>query len=235
MGFTAFADRFLKRTIEGAISFFTVAVFSEEIASARGMLQAVEPRIKILGLVCMLVWISFVREAWALAVIYAASLVLAAASRIRAGYFIARVWIFIPLFALIIALPAAVWYGPASALILVLRVAASVSFATLLVLTTKKARLIRSLSVLGVPRVFLQTLDMMYTYVFLLVKNLEEMHMALTSRLARALPHGQSRRWIASRISALYIKSRTMSEQVYQAMVARGYTGECKAREKRKR
>jgi cobalt/nickel transport system permease protein len=97
------------------------------------------------------------------------------------------------------------------------------------ILTTKRSALFKALAVLGLPRVFLVTLDMMYTYLQLLVKSFEEMHLALKGRLARPFSRKESRRWIASRMSALYLRSYTMSREVYAAMVARGYTGEPKS------
>ena len=219
---------FLERSLQGALTFFKDALFSDELARRDGLLQRVDPRAKIACLIAVLLAMSFIHNPAALLAFYAVSVALAALSRIGPLFFIKRTLFFIPLFAFFIALPAFFMYGPFSACLFVIRVTACVSFAVLVSITTRHSALLKALRGLGIPAVFVQILDMMYRYLFLFVCVFEEMHLALKARLVRRFGPRQARSWAVSRIGFLFKRSLRMSEEVYLAMLARGYTGEVK-------
>lgn len=220
--------RFLERSIKNALNFFKDAVFSEEIARASGFLQSLDPRLKILFFLSAIVLTCLVKNVWHLVILYVISIVLAILSRIKILFFIKRVWFFIPIFTLFIAIPAVFMQGILPAVIFVLRVTACVSFAVLLTITTRHNLFFKALRSLGVPNIFITTLDMTYRYIFFFVKVFEEMHMGLKSRLINDFDRKKAREWISSRIGFLFKRSIKMSEDVYMAMIARGYTGEIK-------
>ncbi len=224
--------KFLERSIKGALNFFKDAVFSEEIARTPGFLQSLDPRLKMLFFISAIVLTCFTKNFWHLVILYFMSVALALLSRIDILFFIKRVWFFIPIFTLFIAIPAVFTQGILTAAIFVMRVAASVSFAVLLTITTRHNLLFKALRSLGVPNIFVQTLDMALRYIFLFVKVFEEMHIGLKSRLVKAFNKKSAREWISSRIGFLFQRSVKMSEDVYMAMIARGYTGEIKKYEK---
>jgi len=219
---------FLERSLKSALDFFKEAVFSEDIARRKGLLQALDPRVKIISLLVSLFAICLIRNMPILISLYVFSVVLAFASGIETLFFIKRVWFFIPIFTLFIAIPAIFMYGILQAVIFVIRVTTCVSFAVLMTITTRHNVLLKALRSLGIPNIFIQTLDMTYRYIFLFVKVFEEMHIGLKSRLIRAFNGKRAREWISSRIGFLFRRSIKMSEDVYMAMVARGYTGEIK-------
>jgi len=219
---------FLSRSIKGAFNFFKDAVFAEEIASSPGILQRTDPRLKMLVFLTLIVLTCFLRSIPQLLVFYSVSILFAVLSGISIPFFIKRVWFFIPIFTLFIAIPAVFMYGVKSAVIFILRVATCVSFAVLMAITTKHSMLLRALRYFLIPNIFVQILDMTYRYIFFFVKVFEEMHMGLKSRLIKKFDGRQARKWIGSRIGYLFKRSIKMSEDVYMAMLARGYTGEIK-------
>jgi cobalt/nickel transport system permease protein len=219
---------FVERSIKSALSFFKEAIFSDDIARSKGLLQAFDPRIKMVLLILALVAVLLVRTLAVMAIFYAASVILALLSGIRLTAFLKRTWFFIPFFALLIAIPAFFIQGPYAAILFVMRVATCVSFAVLLTITTRHVELLRALRSLGVPVIFVSVLDMTYRYIFLFVKIFEDMHIGLKARLLQRLEGANARRWVASRIGHLFRRSARMSEEVYLAMVARGYTMEPK-------
>jgi len=97
---------FLEKTLMEVTSVLQEAVFSEAYASAPGLLQGLDPRVKFGLLLLFLVVASLVRSIPVLVSIYLFTLLLAQLSRIGLGFFIKRVWFFIPIFAGIIVLPA---------------------------------------------------------------------------------------------------------------------------------
>ena len=115
--------------------------------------------------------------------------------------------------------------GVAAAVLLVLRVGASVSLAVLLTLTTRWQTLLKALSVLKIPAVFLTVLEMTYRYIFLLLLASTDMFMARRSRLAGRANSGTERRFVTAAMGNLWSKTAALSEEVHSAMLARGYDG----------
>jgi cobalt/nickel transport system permease protein len=221
-------DIFLERSLKGALDFFKEAIFSDEIARLPGLLQAIDERVKIIALIMGLLAISFARSLGLLAALYAATIILAAASRVHIGYFLKRVWVFIPIFTLVIAIPAVFIQGWHASTVFVMRVATSVSWVVLMTVTTRHAKLLKALASIGIPAIFIQVLDMTYRYIFFFIRVFEDMHTSLKARLVRRMAIRDSHSWIGSRISYLFKRSMKMSEEVYMAMLARGYTGDFK-------
>ena len=96
----------VERTIGAFSGFFDESSFAEGYASKRGLMQFVDPRFKLVGMLWLVVCVVFVnRVEWILAIL-SVGILLAAASNVRLGYYLKRVWLFIPLFTLVIAVPA---------------------------------------------------------------------------------------------------------------------------------
>jgi cobalt/nickel transport system permease protein len=244
---------FVERTLVGASNVVRQAMFGEDVAARNGLLQRLDARIKILALPVLLLTAAFVRSIPALMLIYAVTLALAAASRLSLRFFVKRVWLFVPIFTGIIAIPAMFsfvtpgtivvplwsWHGQTvgltsqgitSAGILVMRVACSVSIVVLLTLTTSWTKLLAGLRGLFVPKVLILIVGMAYRYVFLLLNAVTDMY---TARKARSVgnPNADVRaggRYVAATAGALFGKAHALSDEVHMAMVSRGYTGDAK-------
>jgi len=243
---------FLAKTLAGASGVLRQAISSEDIAAQRGLLQRLDPRVKLVTLLGLLVAVGLLRSLPLLVVAYAGTLVLAAASRLSVRFFVKRVWLFIPIFTGIVVLPATLsvitpghlvlalwtWHGHPegftaqglhSAGLVVARVATSISLVVLLTLTTPWVRLLAALRAVGVPRMFVLIIGMAYRYLFLLLDVVDQMY---TARRARS-PRGergarQGRRFVAASAGTLFGKAHQLSEEVHQAMVARGFTGDAR-------
>ena len=205
------------------MGFFKEAVFSDEIARSGGLLQSVGPTIKIGMLIIILVVTVFAHTIGTLVGLYALSVILAMLSGINILYFIRRVWFFIPIFTLFVAIPAIFTHSLTTAVIFVLRVADCVSFVVLITVTTRHNQLLKSLRSFGIPSIFVKVLDMMHRYIYLFIRIFEDMHLSLKSRLVKKFDPRSARRWISSRMAYIFKRSLKMSEDVYMAMIARGY------------
>jgi cobalt/nickel transport system permease protein len=115
--------------------------------------------------------------------------------------------------------------GLTAAVLLMLRVGASVSLAVLLTLTTRWNVLLKALNVLRIPTIFLSVLEMSYRYIFLLLQASSDMFMARRSRLAGRRNARDDRRFVTSAMGTLWGKTTALSQEVHSAMLARGYTG----------
>lgn len=220
--------KFIEKALKSALNFLKEAIFSEEVARSSGMLQLLEPRLKIVIFLLLIILSTLLKDITHLAILYLVSIILATSSGIRLLFFLKRVWFFIPVFTLFIAIPAIFLHGVTAAVVFVLRVTTCVSFAVLITITTRHTELLKSLRSFGIPNIFIQILDMTYRYIFFFCKTFEEMHIGLKARLIQKMNQTRARRWVASRIGYLFKRSIKMSEDVYMAMLARGYTGEIK-------
>ena len=80
----------------------------------------------------------------------------------------------------------------------------------------------------GVPRGFVFVLAVAYRYVFTLVRLVQDMALARTSRLVGRVSGREDRHFLGATVAAVFGKSQATSEQVYLAMISRGYTGEAR-------
>jgi cobalt/nickel transport system permease protein len=243
---------FVAKTLEGASGVLRQAMSSEDIAAGRGLLQRLDPRVRLVTMIGLLVVVALVHSLPILAGAYVATVALAVASGLSLGFFIKRVWLFIPIFTGIVVLPATLsvvtpgeillplwhWHGHTHGVteqglhgagIIVARVATSISLVVLLTLTTSWGRLLAALRALGVPKIFVLIIGMAYRYLFLLLDAVDDMY---TARKARTLTAGagrrqvaEGRRFVAAGAGTLFGKAHQLSEEVHQAMTARGYTG----------
>ncbi|MFN8482063.1 MAG: cobalt ECF transporter T component CbiQ [Anaerolineae bacterium] len=236
----------VERTLAGLTDSIEQSLFAEEIAREPGALQTVDPRVKIVGFLAILLAVAFARNLWVLLILYALALLLAWVSRVPLGRFVKRVWLALPFFTGLVAIPvifnfitpgvpvvvlstspyiAITEQGLRAASFLILRVGTSISFAILLVLVTPWATLLRALSVLKVPAVFLLVLGMTYRYIYLLLRTSSDMFMARQSRVVGRLQAADQRRVVTNTMGNLLSKSYDMSQDVYLAMLSRGYRG----------
>ncbi len=109
--------------------------------------------------------------------------------------------------------------------LLTLRIVNSLSLSFLIVYTTPFTEILRALKSLKVPDVFLMILSLSYKYIFLFARTLEEIHLAKKARLVGEKPD-QERGWVAGRMVFFFRKTQLRCEEVFKAMLARGFAGD---------
>ncbi len=233
------------------------AVTSDELARRPGLLQRLDPRVKLVSLLALVVIAALATRVTVLLVLLAVAVVLVPLSRIALHRFAARAWLFIPLFTALVMAPAmfnvvtpgravlTLWTsgapfwplphalaitapGLAAFARLLLRVTTVVSFSVLLTLTTPWPDLLKAMRAVGVPRGFVFVLAVAYRYVFTLVRLVQDMTVARTSRLVGRVSTREDRHFLGGTVAAVFGKSQATSEQVYLAMISRGYSGEAR-------
>jgi energy-coupling factor transporter transmembrane protein EcfT len=111
---------------------------------------------------------------------------------------------------------------------LTVRVINSLSLSFLVLYTTPFHEIIRALKVLKVPDSFLIIITLCYKYIFIFSKTVEDMHLAKKSRITRELSHAEAREWIAGRMAFIFRKARGRCEEVFKAMIGRGFSDSIK-------
>lgn len=222
-------NNFIQRSIAGVLSFLKELIFAEEIAIAKGFLQLLDPRIKLITFILFIFQALFTSSLAVLFFLYGASLFFALISRIRLGFFLKRTLIFIPLFSLFIAIPAVFSRGLAATSVFVMRVATCVSYAVLLSITTRHFELLKVLRIFKVPQIFVMTLGICYRYIYLFIEIIEQTFLAVKSRVGAIAHHKDARGIVAWNIASLWNRSVKLNEEVYWAMLSRGFRGEAVA------
>jgi len=242
---------FFEKTLNDITGALEQTLFAEEIARQEGLLQSLDPRAKLVGAMALLLAISASQNLLVILGLYLLTLPIAFASRVPMGFYFKRVWMFMPFFTGVVALPALfspftpgipiitlidlaaprvylaiTLPGVITAAFLLLRVGASVSIGVLLILTTRWAVLLKALRVLRAPQAFVLILGMTYRYIYVLLHTVNNMFLARTSRVVGHGSGTEDRRWLTASMGVLFAKSYRLSDEVYLAMQSRGFRGD---------
>ena len=112
--------------------------------------------------------------------------------------------------------------------LLTLRVLNSLSISFLILYTTPFPEIIKALKVLKVPDTFLIIISLAYKYIFIFARIVTDMYLAKKSRLVGAVNGAEARDWVAGRIAFLFKKTQLKCDDVFKAMIGRGFSGEIK-------
>lgn len=235
---------FVEHTIEGLHAALSRAMYADTAAGKAGLLQQLDPRVKLAGLLALILATALSARLWVIAAILAASVALALLSLLSLATLMAPLWISALTFTGVIALPAVfltpglVVYrfpnlslaitaqGLTTAGFLILRAETSATLALLLVFTTPWTHVLKALRVFRVPIVFVVALGMTFRYILLLLETAHEMFESRKSRTVGKLSRAEYRRLAASSAAVLLGKSFQLSSEVFLAMQARGFRGE---------
>lgn len=235
---------FIERTAAALLRALEHTLSAEQISLRSGLLQQLDPRVKLAGLLGLILAGIAVRRISVLAGLLLISTVLGLLSRISISMLVNRVWVSVIAFSGVIALPAifltpgrTVYHLPwlhlpvqaqglSSAAFLILRAEIAATLCMLLVLTTAWAQILKSLRFFRIPAVCVVLLSMSYRYIFLLIQTANEMFEARRARLVGWLDPPDRRRLAAASAGVLMEKSFHLTQEVHLAMLARGYRGE---------
>ena len=237
------SDSFLSRNIAGLSQALESIIAADDLSRAPGLLQGLDPRAKAASFLLLVVTAGLLRSLALLAVLFMMAIVLAGFSQISLSFFLKRVLLFIPLFTAVIAIPAlfttpgtSFWHigphvsitqqGLLSAAFLFARVTDSLSLGILLILTTLWTDLLAALRWFRLPALIVSIVGMTYRYIFLFLHTTNNMFMARRSRMVARFSGAANRRWLGQVLTATLTKSQHLSEEVYLAMLSRGYSGE---------
>jgi cobalt/nickel transport system permease protein len=217
---------------------------ANELANANGLLQRIDPRAKIIGMLSLVIGTVGARKLSAIAVIFLVAVTLAVLSKVSIKLLARRVWLSVLAFTGTIAFPAlfltpgdvlfkiplVAWeitaQGLRGAAFLVARAETAATLALLLVSCTPWSQVLKALRVLHVPVLAVTILGMTHRYIFLLLHLATDMFVARRSRAVGRMTGKMRRHTATSSAGVLLEKSLELSGEVYSAMQSRGFTGE---------
>jgi cobalt/nickel transport system permease protein len=235
---------FVERTLEGLRDAMERTVEAERASEAGGLLQRLDPRVKLVGMVALIVAVALASRLAPIAAVLVLTVIAAISSGVPLRVLASRVWLGALAFTGAIAIPAlfltpgrpvaavplAGWtvtaQGLVSASYLVLRVLTAATLAFLLVWTTPWMHVLKALRILHVPVVFVVALGMAYRYILLTLETAHEMFESRQSRTIGPMPPAERRRLATASIGVLLGRTVQLSGDVYLAMLARGFRGD---------
>jgi len=235
---------FLESTIRGFTHAVSKALQAEHAATQPGLLQHLDPRVRVIGIFSLVISVILCRRLEAIAAIFLIAVAIAVASRVSLKSLAKRVWLVVLSFSGVIALPALFFtpgkplftvpalhlsisvQGLRTAALLVLRVETAATLTTVLVLSTAWTHILKALRSLRLPAEVVTMLAMTHRYVFLLIETANQMFESRQSRAVGILSGSEQRKMTARTAGVLLSKSIELSHEVYLAMVSRGFRGE---------
>ena len=235
---------FIERTVASLGDSLEHSDIAETHAETSGLLQCLDPRVKLVGLLALVLAVVCVERVGPMLGILAVAVGLAVFSRIPLRVLTTRVWLGVLVFTGAIALPSvfmtpgemmcqfpllhwtATWQGAHSALRLLVRAETAATLAMLLVLTTPCTHVLKAMRVLRVPVVLVVILGMTHRYILLLLRTAGEFFEARRCRLVGKIDARTRRQLVAASTGVLLGRSLQLSEEVFDAMQARGFRGD---------
>jgi cobalt/nickel transport system permease protein len=235
---------FVESTLQSFAKALSRALLAERAAHEKGLLQRLDPRVRLIGMLGLVVAVTLCRRLEVIAALFLAAIGLAVLSKISLWSLCKRVWLVVLGFTGLIALPALFltpgetwkvvpWLhltvtktGLHSALLLLLRVETAATLTTTLVLCTPWTHILKALRSLRLSPEIVTMLAMTHRYAFLLIETANQMFESRQSRTVGVLPSAERRRMAARTAGVLLSKSVELSQEVYLAMMSRGFRGE---------
>jgi cobalt/nickel transport system permease protein len=234
----------VERSLASFVDALEHAFYAEELAKKNGLLQRIDPRVKIVAILPLIVVAALSRQIWVIAVLFVIAIMIALLSKVPLGTLAKRVWLGVLTFTGFISLPALfLTPGPAiytlphlgwsvtaqgirATIYLIMRAETAATFSVLLVLCTPWNNLLKALRVLRLPIVLVVILGMTYRYIFLLLRNARDMFVSRRSRMIGRLDGREQRRAATACAGVLMSRTLQLSDDVYFAMRSRGFQGE---------
>jgi cobalt ECF transporter T component CbiQ len=234
----------VERSLASFVDALEHAFYAEESAKKNGLLQKLDPRVKIAAVFPLIVIAALARRLGVIAALFATAVVLALLSGVPLATLAKRVWLGVLTFTGFISFPALFltpglaiytlpllgWsvteQGLRAAMYLIMRAETAATFSVLLVLCTPWSLVLKALRVLRLPIVLVVILGMTYRYIFLFLRNAHDMFMSRKSRLVGHLDGREQRRAATASAGVLMSKTIQLSGDVYLAMRSRGFQGE---------
>ena len=116
--------------------------------------------------------------------------------------------------------------GVLGVVMLTFRVMNSLALTFLIVATTRFEEFIMALKILKIPDAVLVIITLMYKYIFIFTQTVQDMYLSRKSRSPGNVDNKQNRAWMLNRMVFLFKKTQKKYEEIFHAMISRGFTDE---------
>ncbi len=233
----------LDKNIHDLVSGLNTTMFTSDAIGKRGLLQQLDPRVKMMASLTIIVMASIRASLPYLLFLYVVCLLSMMASRLNVAKMF-RIWLILPFFSLFLSVPLIFSFvtpgqsvfhlfgstsitleGLLLAARFLLRIAVCVTSVQAVLFTTRWDHIMKAFEFFRVPPGVLFVLSLTYRYINVLLTAALDMMLARKSRTVGRQSAGAARNGIGIIVGNLMVKSISLSGEVRDAMVSRGYTG----------
>ncbi len=196
--------------------------------AARSPLIAFDPRVKLLCALALIVIMAFLTRLEPLIVVCVFVLALAIGSLVPVKHLL-RNYLLTLVFIAFASFTAFLVAGYLQAVIMFLRVSASVLVLLVLVTTTPFFMMMDAFRSLRMPRTLSSLIMFTYRYIFVLVEEMQTMSMARKARGfsgGRHLLDAGAFGTLSATIGMVFVRAQVRATNIYDALLSRGFTGE---------
>lgn len=199
----------------------------EVVAAGDSPVHRLDPRVKIVGLIgLVVVSVSLPPGAWLAFGALAAILVgLVAAAKLSPIHVLRRMTIEVPFLLAAAVLPFTVDNGVVLGATVGIKITVGVLAMVILSSTTPFPRLLRGFELLRTPRLIVVIVSFMWRYLHVLGEEASNMQTARAARGHSARFFWQAAASTGALVATLFVRSLERGERVYLAMLSRGYAG----------
>ncbi|MDU1054953.1 energy-coupling factor transporter transmembrane component T [Clostridium baratii] len=216
-------ERFLDKSIIGIITI--LSKIKRDNSRESGVIYNINPLVKLASTILLIIFLSLSRNMFFVYAMLAYSLIYLCLLDGDAIKRILSVSFVVPIFTLVILLPSIFFMGnKQSSIMLILKIFITVILVNTLSYTTKWSDITKSLKIFFVPDIFILVFDITIRYIYVLGDF--SLKMLYSLKLKSIGKNKEKRNSLSRIIGNLFLKSKTMGEDMYSAMECRGFTGE---------
>ncbi len=216
-------EKFLDKSIVGIVTILSKIQRENNISDE--VIYKINPLVKLSSMIILIVFLSLSRNMLFVYFMLAYSLVYLCFLDGNAIKKILAVSLIVPIFTLVMLLPSIFFMGNRqSSVMLILKIFITVLLVNTLSYTTKWRDITKSLKMFFIPDIFILTFDITIKYIYVLGDF--SLKMLYSLKLKSVGKNNDKRNSLSRIIGNLFLKSKTMGEEMYSAMECRGFTGE---------
>lgn len=216
-------EKFLDKSIVGIVTILSKIKRENNISDE--VIYKINPLVKLSSMIILIVFLSLSRNMLFVYFMLAYSLVYLCFLDGNAIKKILAVSLIVPIFTLVMLLPSIFFMGNRqSSVMLILKIFITVLLVNTLSYTTKWRDITKSLKMFFIPDIFILTFDITIKYIYVLGDF--SLKMLYSLKLKSVGKNNDKRNSLSRIIGNLFLKSKTMGEEMYSAMECRGFTGE---------
>ncbi|MCU0862067.1 MAG: cobalt ECF transporter T component CbiQ [Methanomassiliicoccales archaeon] len=200
----------------------------------RSPYRLLDPRVKLICTVALIVVVAVLTELEAVLVAGAFALVLVIFSQVPASH-LARNFALALIFILFAALTMLLYRGWESALVIGLRISVCVLLLLIMVTTTPFHKMLMAMRALRIPKLIASLLLFTYRFIFLLLDEMDRMSLARKARGftgGRNLLDKRALKTLSNTIGMTFVRANARATNIYDALLLRGYSGELRSYER---
>ncbi len=209
----------IEKTIKTATEYFQ-NFFSYDY-HPKGFLQSVDTRVKLVGMIVLIVASVTTFNLGKILAILFSSLIISKLSNVSFRDLVSRVWLF-TLFTFLIVLPLAFVEGFEYVLAFTLRVLTAIVLLQLIVLTTPFNELLYAMRSFKIPEVLVFSLGLTYRYIHLMFSELLRILIAMESRRIKKMRYREIWKEGGKILGSFFLRVYEKGENVQRAMSLRG-------------